>query len=89
VFLDRDLEAIEDQWALLANAVRMDRERVVALSGEAVDAVACLGIEPWHPKRAEDAPIAAPGAEWKRQQCAVAGGRPDRRRLFRTAGRAA
>ncbi len=61
VFLDRELEPVEDQWGLLADAGRMDPGRVEELSGEALGGAGCLGIEPWHQKpwKARPRPLAA------------------------------
>jgi superfamily II DNA or RNA helicase len=56
VFLDRELEPVEDQWGLLSSAVRMDRERVEELSGEAADDGGGLGMEPWRQKSLKTRP---------------------------------
>jgi hypothetical protein len=88
VFLDRELEPVEDQWALLASAARMDRESVETLSGEAVDEAGGLGLEPWREK---------PRKAHARQMVVMRGGVDEvqvrlgarRGRLLGTAGRAA
>ncbi len=75
VFLDRDLEPVEDQWGLLANAVRMDRGRVEELSGEAADAGGGLGMEPRRekPRKVRAGPLAATGASVDEVRLRLAG----------------
>jgi len=75
VFLDRDLEPVEDQWGLLANAVRMDRERAEELSCEAVDDGGGLGLEPCRqkPLTARSEPLAATVASVKDVSLRLAG----------------